>query len=110
MRRLCVALVLGALAAMAALPVMAAPPNDGCGAEASGWDAVTFDEWIAATEEAEGAPLPPEVADEIRAVLAAVYDKNDDLLVCQKHFQPTLTPAFPPGFFNIKDNTSAAGR
>ena len=93
---------------MAALPVTAAPPNDGCGAARSGWHAVTYAEWIEATEEAEGAPLPPEVEQEILATLEAVYDRNGDGLVCQKHFQPTLTPAFPPGFFNIKDNTSAA--
>jgi hypothetical protein len=109
MRRLILAVILGALSALLATPVVAAPPNDGCGPVASGWHAVTFAQWIEATEGAEGAPLPPDVEAEILATLAEVYDDvNPDGLVCQKFLQATLTPAFPPGFFNIKDNTSAA--
>ncbi|MCA1569638.1 MAG: hypothetical protein LC798_04810 [Chloroflexi bacterium] len=69
---------------------------------------MTLQEWLQATEDA-GFDVPAEEEQAFLDGLAAAWDKNDDGLVCMKPFQPTLTPAFDPWFFNAKDNTSAAG-
>ena len=57
MRRLSVAFGVVVLLALMALPVAAARPSGGCGAEASGWEVVTYAEWLEATEEAIGGEL-----------------------------------------------------
>lgn len=108
MRRFYLALSLALALVMVALPTAAARPSGGCGAVASGWHVVTFQQWVEATEAAAGELTPAEEA-EIKAGIVP-FDKNNDKLVCMKDFQPSgNTPAYPPGFFNIKDNTAAAG-
>jgi len=109
MRRVGPAFVLAALAALLVTPAaLGAKPDAGCGNAASGWEAVTLQEWLEATEEA-GLDIPAAEEPAFLEGLAAAWDKNDDGWVCMKFFQPTLTPAFDPWFFNAKDNTSAAG-
>ncbi len=108
MRRLGIALLLGALAALATSPVLAAKPDASCGSAASGWHTVTLAEWLQATEDA-GLDIPEADEQAFMDGLAAAWDKNDDGLVCMKFFQPTLTPAVDPWFFNAKDNTAKAG-
>lgn len=108
MRRIGFALILGTIAALAATPALAAKPDASCGSAASGWHTVTLAEWLQATEDA-GLEIPEADEQAFLDGLAAAWDKNDDGLVCMKPFQPTLTPAFDPWFFNAKDNTAAAG-
>ena len=108
MRRIGFALLLGALAALAATPALAAKPDAFCGNAASGWHTVTLAEWLDATEDA-GLDIPEADEQAFMDGLAAAWDGNSDGLVCMKPFQPTLTPAFDPWFFNAKDNTAAAG-
>ena len=93
------------------MPVAAAKPSGACGSAASGWHVVTLEEWADATEAAIGQELPEAERAGLIAGLVAFDDKgNGDQLVCMKPFyQSGNTPAFPAGFFDLKDNTAAVG-
>lgn len=110
MRLLRITVLVGAVTALLAAPAAAAQSNSGCGAAASGWKAVTYQEWLDLTEEydPDNAPLPVDLVEEILDSLEAV-DKNTDGFVCWKEFRPSLLGAWPPGYFLIADNHRAAG-
>ena len=108
MRRFQLALLLSLAAAVLATPAAAARPSASCGADASGWHAVTLDEWVTTTEEATGVDMTPEEEQALKDYLTAVLDKNADEILCMKDFQPVTTssPQWDPGMFNAKDNTA----
>lgn len=110
MRLLRITVLVGVLTALLASPVAATPKHSGCGNAASGWEAVTYQEWVNRTEQYDpaNAPLPPETVAEIIAGVQSV-DKNADGYVCWKEFQASIVGAWPPGFFQIADNHRAAG-
>lgn len=98
------------LMAAVAAPVAAKPQHRGCGAAASGWEAVTYQRWLELTEQYDPANAPlSEVEKAVIVEGLVAMDKNEDGLVCWKLFVPSLKGAWPPGFFLIGDNVAAAG-